>query len=76
MSDTTIIKTAMNEAYWQAARAMCSRCAKGVPVVKLPFLDGTIELIHQVGARFGMFEENCKAAPIHALIEKLNEVEE
>lgn len=77
MSDTIIIKTAMNEAYWQAARAMCSRCAEGLPVIKLPYRDGTIELVHQMPhSKLGKVEENCPAAPIHALIEKLNEVEE
>ncbi len=70
----SVLYAATNAAYWQAARAMCSRCAEGLPVIKLPYTDGTIELIHQVSYKFGMAEENCPAAPIHALIERLNEV--
>lgn len=70
-----LIKVAMNEAYWSAARAMCRRCAEGVPVVKLPCLDDTVELIHEIPhERLGKVEENCQAARIHELIEKLNGV--
>lgn len=74
-----ISETAYNQiltiAYWNAARAMCSRCAEGVPVIKLPHRDDTVELIHQVSYKFGMAEENCQAAPIHALIDALNEAQ-
>lgn len=74
MTDNGIlIRGAMTEAYWQAARAMCTNCAKGVPAITLKFLDGKTELIHQVSSRVGMVEENCRAAPIRAIIEKLNE---
>lgn len=70
-----LIKVAMNEAYWSAAWAMCRRCAEGASVAKLPYLDGTVELIHEIPHKqLGKVEENCQAAPIHALIEKLNEV--
>lgn len=74
-SMTTIVtKFVIVEAYRIAARAVCSRCAEGVPVVKLPYLDDTVELIHEIPhEQLGTVEENCQAAPIHALIEKLNE---
>lgn len=71
------VHQATNEAYWNAARAMCSRCAESVPVVKLPYLDGTVELIHEIPhTKLGKVEENCQAAPIHALIEQLNEAQQ
>lgn len=67
-----IIKTAMNEAYWQAARAMCSRCADGWRVFRRHG-----GFVHQVGSQgVEMVEEFCWATPIHALIEKLNGVQE
>ncbi len=76
MAGKTLVRVAMNEAYWNAARVVCSRCAEGVAVVKLPYLDGTVELIHEIAhEQLGKVEENCHAAPIHALIEKLNKVE-
>ena len=72
MSDTIIIKTAMNEAYWQAARAMCSYCGKGNIPTKNPYTAGWWE--HKI--QHLKYTPDCSAGPIHALIEKLNEVQE
>jgi hypothetical protein len=70
------IKNLMLTCYEMSARAMCKRCAEGVPVVKLPYLDDTVELIHEIHhSKLGKVEENCHAAPIHALIAKLNEAD-
>lgn len=69
-----LTKLITRDAYLMAARAVCSRCAEGVPVVKLPYLDDTVELIHEIPhTKLGKVEENCQAAPIRALIEKLDE---
>ena len=71
MSDTTIIKTAMNEAYWQAARAVCEICADLEQLKTMPLekVNGEWEHKYIIGL-------DCPASPIHALIEKLNEGEE
>lgn len=68
MASQLLIKAAMNEAYWQAARAVCSYCSQGnIPACtivpgwwehKMPHLD---------------HKTDCEAGPIHALIEKLSE---
>lgn len=69
MSNTIIIKTAMNEAYWQAARAMCPNCA----YLNDPTRRGD-EFVHITGdVGKDLTYHECYAGPIHALIENLNE---
>lgn len=60
----------MVEAYRIAARAMCSRCAEGVPAIK-----EDAGYVHKLNSTGGVIEEPCQAGPIHALIEKLSEVQ-
>lgn len=69
-----LTKLITRDAYLMAARAMCSRCAEGVPVIVLTFLNGESRLIHKLNSPVGMVEETCQAAPIHELIDRLNEV--
>jgi hypothetical protein len=65
-----LIKAAMNEAYQEAARAVCSNCAIfGEPK---PEYAGSDEYVHTVEEVGGMVKYECWAAPIYDLIAKLN----
>lgn len=71
MDDTKhLIRATMNEAYWNAARAVCPYCIQGNIPTKNPHTAGWWEhkMPHLDHAT------DCACGAIHALIENLNEV--
>ncbi len=69
MAGKTLVRVAMNEAYWNAARVVCANCAYLNP----PERRGD-EFVHVAGnVGEDRVEYDCYAGPIHRLIEKLNE---
>ncbi len=69
MAGKTLVTVAMNEAYWNAARVVCEICADKQRLSNIPLMK-----INGTWAHKYIITIECNAAPIHALIEELNEV--
>ena len=64
-----LIHLSMNEAYWNAARAVCEICADPKLLMSMPLVKVDGEFEHKY-----IISLDCTAGPIHALIEGLAEV--